>query len=127
MAHNYNEGMDTTQQGAMMDINYRDDIRAALDLFLIGIPGVKGGKSFGYPAYKVNGKIFCWVTGDGISLKLGEKRVAELIAEHPHMSIMEVVEGTHWKAWVSIRGVPPEEYEHYLPLFEEAMSFVAGG
>jgi hypothetical protein len=53
-----------------VEINYREDIQAALDRFLIGIPGVKGGKAFGYPAYKVNGKIFCFVGGTGVSIKL---------------------------------------------------------
>ncbi len=110
-----------------METNYRDDIRAALDTFLIGIPGVKGGKAFGYPAYKVNGKIFCFVGGEGISLKLGEARVRELIAEQPNMSVLEVTEGTRWKAWLKIKGLPPEAYEEYFPLFEEAISLVAGG
>lgn len=51
----------------------------------------------------------------------------ELIAQHSHMSVLEVVEGTHWKAWVSIDGLPPEAYEQYMTLFEESVSFVAGG
>jgi hypothetical protein len=125
MALNYNEVSTTTQQGEAMDINYREDIRAALDLFLIGIPGVKGGKAFGYPAYKVNGKNFCFVGGNGISLKLGEARVRELISEQPHFSVLEIAQGIQWKAWLNIEGVPPEAYEDYFPLFEESISFVA--
>jgi hypothetical protein len=49
----------------MSQLHYRDEVRAALDDLVLGIPGVKGGQAFSYPAYKVNGKVFAFVGGAG--------------------------------------------------------------
>lgn len=109
-----------------MNRRFNPDIKAALDVLLLDIPGVSEGKSFGYPAYKVNGKVFAWVGGDGIGLKLPRPRVEALIAADDAISPFEPVEGTVWKAWVSIDRAP-DAYAGDMPLFEEAIAFVTGG
>ena len=44
---------------------YREDLKPIIDE-LIDRPGVKTGKSFGYPSYKApNGKIFAFVGSKG--------------------------------------------------------------
>jgi len=110
-----------------MPEHYRDDHKAVLDALLLDMPGVKGGKSFGYPAYKVGGKVFCFVGGDGIGVKLPEAQVNDLIAQGAPFHPFEPVEGTVWKSWVSIDRDASEDYQQDLPLLEAAVTFVVGG
>ena len=106
--------------------NYRDDHKTVMDGLLLGMPGVKGGRAFGYPAYKIGGKVFCFVGGEGISVKLPLERVGELIASGPPFSPFEPVEGTVWKSWVSIDRADSDAYRADMAILEEAVGFVAG-
>ncbi len=110
----------------MPELNHRPEVKAFLDDLLIGMPGVKAGKSWGYPSYKINGKIFAFVGGEGIALKLPVKRVQELVAQGGCVRAFEVAEGIVWKAWVSIDRADPNDYEQDMPLFEESIAFVLG-
>jgi hypothetical protein len=42
----------------MTKVTFNPDHKAALDTFLLHLPGVTSGKMFGYPAYYVHGKLF---------------------------------------------------------------------
>jgi hypothetical protein len=106
--------------------NYRDDHKAMIDSLVLNMPGVKGGKAFGYPAYKVNGKVFAFVGGEGIILKLGEARVKELVATRPPCQIFEVTDGVFWQGWVSINRADSEAFADDIDLIEESVGFVAG-
>jgi hypothetical protein len=110
----------------MPELNHRPEVKAFLDDLLIGMPGVKAGKSWGYPSYKINGKIFAFVGGEGIALKLPVERVQELVAQGGCVRAFEVAEGIVWKAWVSIDRADPNDYEQDMPLFEESIAFVLG-
>lgn len=106
--------------------DYREDHKAALDRILGVIPGVKITKAFGYPAYKIGGRIFCWVGQNGITIKLPKARVDELIGSdgmHPFGPTKETV----WREWVQIDRENSDEYAGDLALFEESISFVSGG
>ncbi|HUN05341.1 MAG TPA: hypothetical protein PLQ56_02010 [Aggregatilineales bacterium] len=106
--------------------NYRDDHKAMIDSLVLGMPGVKGSKAFGYPAYKVNGKIFAFVGGEGVILKLGERRVQEVVASRPACKVFEVTDGVYWQAWLNIDHADSEDFIGDLDLIEEAVGFVAG-
>jgi len=110
----------------MSDHNYDPAQKAAMDGLLLGMPGVKGGKAFGYPAYKVNGKIFAFVGGDGVSIKLPAARVAALTAAQPEIKPFEVTDGVIWREWVMIEHPDPETLAQHIDLFEESLVFVAG-
>lgn len=110
-----------------MDAKYRDDVKAKMDELVLGMPGVKGGKAFGYPAYKVAGKVFAFVGERGISLKLPESRVQELVAEGNGFRPFEVADGIVWKAWVFIERADAAGYDGEIGLIEESVGFVAGG
>ena len=40
---------------------------------LLGLPGAKAGKMFGYEAYYVFGKMFACIYGDGVGIKVPEE------------------------------------------------------
>ena len=107
-----------------MDTTFRNDHKAALDKILLGIPGVKGSKSFGYPAYKFGKKVFCFVGSKGISIKLPEARVKELVSAHPEMKVFTPAEGMVWNGWVSIARDNSEDYNRDRALFDESIAFV---
>jgi hypothetical protein len=109
----------------MADANYNPEHKAALDDILLGMPGVKGSKAFGYPAYKVNGKIFAFVGSDGATIKLGEKRVAELAGTQPELAVFEVDTGIFWKGWLSIAPLDSKAYADHEDLMVESMNYVA--
>jgi hypothetical protein len=108
----------------MSEHNFDADHKAFLDSLLIGMPGVKASKAFGYPAYKVNGKIFAFVGGSGVVVKLPRPRVLGLIGTQPEMQPFEVADGVVWKEWLSIQRTTSEDYAQDLGLFEESVEFV---
>jgi hypothetical protein len=109
-----------------MHEDYRQDVLEILTEMLDGMPDVKVGKSFGYPAFKVGRKIFCFVGGDGISIKLGAARVQELIPTDPAFSVFEVMEGVTWKDWLGVDYADAEDYQQVMPLLQEAQENLHG-
>ncbi|MCA9881794.1 MAG: MmcQ/YjbR family DNA-binding protein [Anaerolineae bacterium] len=110
-----------------MDTTYRKEVKEQLDDVLLGMPGVKDGKAFGYPAFKVGRKIFCFVGGEGISIKLPEERVNELVGSQDGMSVFSPEEGTVWKAWLEIDLPDAEDYGKHVALYQESIKFVGEG
>lgn len=107
-----------------MDTSYREDIKAVLDDILDSRPDVKVGKAFGFPAYKIGRRVFCFVGGAGIAIKLPEDRVSHLVTTHDEMRVFEPVEGTFWREWVSIDRKRADDYAGDMDLFDESMQFV---
>lgn len=105
--------------------NHNVQHKAFLDDLLLVIPGVRASKAFGYPCYKVNGRIFCFIGSRGVSIKLPRRKVDELIAAGTARP-MQVGDGTIWKDWVNLDHDDSDTYADDLPLFEESIGFVGG-
>lgn len=110
----------------MSENNFNPQHKTMMDALVTGMPGVKGSKAFGYPAYKVNGKVFAFVGGNGVAIKLPATRVQELIVGGDVMKPFEVADGVVWREWVSIDRPQSDDYVQDIDLFEESVSFVAG-
>ncbi len=104
--------------------NFREDVKGTLDKLVLDMPGVIVGKAFGYPAYKVRGKVFAFVGGDGIAIKLPEKTVQDLIDTHDFAVPFSPAEGIVWKQWVSIAHDDANDYRERIDLIEDAVQFV---
>jgi predicted DNA-binding protein (MmcQ/YjbR family) len=115
-----------TKREMKLDPNYHPEAKAFLDKMLLHIPGVQGSKAFGYPAYKINGKVFAFVGKNGIAVKLPQERVRELVAQGGAMRPFEPAEGIVWREWVSVQLKDPALYRNYERLLEESIQFVAG-
>ena len=107
----------------MSEQRYDATRKAKIDEMLLVMPGVKGGKAFGYPAYKINGKVFAFVGNTGIAIKLPATRVAELLDGHTFKPF-EVGDGIVWREWLSIQRDDFEGYEQDADLFEESVEFL---
>ena len=107
----------------MSEHNYDESYKSKIDELLLVMPGVKGSKAFGYPAYKINGKIFAFVGSKGVAIKLPATRVKALI-DGKVMKPFEVAEGNVWREWLSIQRESLEDYEQDVGLFEESVEFL---
>jgi len=107
----------------MSERNYDDTRKAKMDEMLLVMPGVKGSKAFGYPAYKINGKVFAFVGSKGVAIKLPAERVKALL-DGKVMKPFEVAEGNVWREWLSIQRETFEDYEQDAGLFEESVEFL---
>lgn len=75
---------------------------AALDAFQQAVPDdprAEGRKMFGMPCAFVNGNMFCGVFADGVTLRLGADRRAEL-SGLDGVGPFEPMEGRPWKEYV---------------------------
>jgi hypothetical protein len=108
----------------MSEHTYDEQHKAKMDEMLLVMPGVKASKAFGYPAYKVNGKIFAFVGSKGVAIKLPAARVQDLI-DGKVMKPFEVAEGNIWREWLSIQREHSNDFENEIALFEESLEFVA--
>jgi hypothetical protein len=104
----------------MSKANFKPEHEAALHQLLKDNPLAKPGKMFGYPAYKVNGKLAVGLHDAGIVAKVGTARAKALIGQ-PGISAFEPMEGRAWKDWVLLTG----DFEKHRALFDEAVHYVA--
>ncbi len=106
---------------------YRADLKALLDQLLLGMPGVKAGRMFGFPNYKANGKVFMFVVERGLTIKLPQAQVDALIAERPQsmrpFSPVETMKA--WRGWVLVEHDDLADFEADLNLYEDSAFYVA--
>jgi len=82
-------------------------------------PAAKPGKMFGYPAYKVNGKLAVGLFDTGIVAKVGPERAKALIGK-AGISTFEPQPGRAWKDWILLTG----NFDQHRAIFEEAVRYV---
>ncbi len=102
-----------------MEGKYDPEHEKVLNTMLNGVPGTKPGKMFGYPAYKVNGKLAVGLYNTGIVAKVGPARAKELIGKKG-IEVFEPMPGRAWKDWVLLTG----NFEQNRAIFEEAVQYV---
>jgi hypothetical protein len=108
-------------------LNHRPEVKDLLDdLLPAAFPGVKVSRAFGYPAYKVDGRIFAFVGGEGIALKLGEAATRRLNEPGTPYTQFVLENGAVWKAWLNIDHADPASYEDDLQLFADSIALVRG-
>ena len=90
-----------------------------LHAMLKDVPAAKVSKMFGYPAYKVNGKLAVGLYDSGIVAKVGATRAQKLIGK-PGIEVFEPMAGRAWKDWILLTG----SFDQHHALFEEAVRYV---
>jgi len=90
-----------------------------LNMMLGDHPIAKLGKMFGYPAYKVNDKLAVSLFDTGIVVKVGPKRVKELVGREGIRNF-EPMAGRVWKDWILLTG----NFDQHRSIFEEAVQYV---
>lgn len=108
----------------MSKSTFNPEIKAVLDQFLLGIPGVTAGTMFGYPAYYIRGKLFACVYESGVGIKVPEK-TAKNLAGMPGFSFFQPLGRAKMKAWIFLERSDPEDYAKELPLFTTSIEYVS--
>jgi hypothetical protein len=103
-----------------MSRKYQPEHETILNTMMQDLPQAKAGKMFGYPAYKVNGKLAASLHAQGVVLKLGQLRVNELVGQGQGAHF-EPMPGRVWKDWLLLTA----DFEQHRPLFAEAVALVA--
>jgi hypothetical protein len=107
----------------MAKIIYEAKHKEALDALLLGLPGVRAGKMFGYPAYYVNDRLFACVYGSGVGVKVPANLAAELL-QRPQIIPFQPLGKPAMKEWVQINHSWSADYRQDLEIFQAALEFV---
>jgi len=86
----------------------------------VTLGGGRGG--FGAGTLQVNGRIFAMISGGRLVLKLPKERVTALLTSGAGLPF-DAGKGRPMEAWVAL---DERQGEQWLPLAEEARTFVAG-
>ena len=107
-------------------INYNPTHKSVLDDMLLGIPAVRPGKMFGYPAYYVGKKLSICLYEQGVGIKLPAQTVARLLENDSHAIQFQPLGKPKMREWIQINLDHSDDYREYLPLFEESIQFLLG-
>jgi hypothetical protein len=111
-------------KAGMTETVYEAKHKEALDALLLGLPGVRAGKMFGYPAYYVNDRLFACVYGSGVGVKVPPGFASELLKQ-PHVVPFQPLGKPKMKEWVQINRSRPADYRLDLEIFQVAVEFVS--
>ena len=102
-----------------MSDKYNPEHETILNKIMQDMPQANAGRMFGYPGYKVNGKLATGLHEQGIIVKVGQKRANEIIGQGTGAPF-EPMAGRVWKDWVLLTG----NFEKNKALFKEAVTWV---
>ena len=99
--------------------DYNPEHETVLHNVMQGMAGATTGKMFGFPAYKVNGKLAVGLQSAGIIAKVGKTRAGELIGQ-PGIGAFEPRSGQVWRDYVLLT----DNFDQHRAVFEEAVRYV---
>jgi hypothetical protein len=104
--------------------NFSPAHKIVLDDLLLGIPQIRPGKMFGFPAYYVGKKLCICLYEQGVGVKLPEQSAARLLEVDPNVVPFQPLGKPKMRQWIQINLTRSEEYAQYLPVFEESIRHV---
>ena len=99
------------------------DLTTILSAMLQDIPQVQIGTHLHHTNFLVGNKVFAYIQGDGVVLKLPKEKAQELV--ETEQAVPLVMGKRVMKEWVVITHDDPTAYQHDDALFKEAIAFVA--
>ena len=105
---------------------YNARTKHTLDSLLLSFPGVQPSRLFGYPGYKLNGRAFVFLCGDGIAVKLPEERAMMLTDLDEEITPFEAEADNVWRSWVYVERPHNDDYCRDLAMFDESIRYVRG-
>jgi hypothetical protein len=103
---------------------YSPEHKAILDELLLGYPGVRPGKMFGFPAYYAGAKLCITLYEQGVGLKLPAQSAAALLEADQNVIPFQPMGKSRMREWVQINQDHSEDYRRYMPVFEESIRYV---
>jgi hypothetical protein len=105
--------------------SHNEQHKAFLDELLLVIPGVSARKTFGAPAYYIEGKMFACVHGEGVVLKLPAETLTDVFKRDDVVTFDPGGQGVVMGGWVKINRKDSTGYGEDEALFHEAIEYVA--
>ena len=99
------------------------DVKNVLDEMLLGLPGAKAGKMFGYEAYYVFGKMFACIYGDGVGIKVPEEEANRLL-EESFVIPFQPLGRKRMREWVQINHTTASDFRGDVAVLEKSIEFV---
>ena len=99
------------------------DLATVLASMLEDSPQVQVGTHLRHPNFLVGNKVFAFLQGDGVALKLPREKIQALVTAKQAVPL--VMGKRVMKEWAVIRHDHPEDYTQDAALLKEAMRFVA--
>jgi hypothetical protein len=103
-------------------LTYRPELKRLLD-DVLDMPSVSAGTAFGYPCYRVFGRVFAFVGWGGLAFKLPPEQI-EMLLHDARFRPFEPRPGLVWREWLAFEPVSPEECLAILPLLNDAIAYV---
>lgn len=107
-----------------MMANFNPDHKVVLDQLLSGLPLVREGKMFGFPAYYAGKKLAICLYEEGVGMKLPAATVKRLLDEDQNAIPFQPYGKSIMREWVQINRDDSNEYRQYQAIFEEAIDYV---
>jgi hypothetical protein len=104
--------------------DFNPEHKAVLDDLLLGLPHVRAGKMFGFPAYYVGKKLCICLYEQGVGIKLPEKSVTKLLETNKNVIPFRPLGKPKMREWVQINLVRSKDYKKYMPVFEESIRYL---
>ncbi len=100
-----------------------EDLSTILAFMLADLPQIRIGKHIHAINFLVGEKVFAFMKGDGVTVKLPREKVNVLVAQD--LAVPLVMGKRVMKEWVVITHAEPEEYKKDRGFFKESIAFVA--
>lgn len=106
----------------MDKVQYNLKHKEILDTFLLKSTLVKPGKTYGYPAYYIGGKLFASLYQDGVCGKIPIQRVKELLKVERVAPFQPM--GRKMKEWILIVHENSKDYLKDIDIFQESIKYI---
>ncbi|MEE4195291.1 MAG: hypothetical protein V2J07_08850 [Anaerolineae bacterium] len=103
---------------------FNPDHKVVLDQLLLGLPLVREGKMFGFPAYYAGKKLAICLYEEGVGMKLPAATVKRLLDEDKNAIPFQPYGKPKMREWVQINCADSNEYQAYLSIFQESIDYV---
>lgn len=103
---------------------YNAQTKSTLDSLLLSFPNVEASRMFGYPGYRLNGRAFVFLCGEGIAVRLPEERAMMLTDLDEAITPFDSDADDLWHNWVYVERPADSDYCRDLPMFEESIRYV---
>jgi hypothetical protein len=101
--------------------------KAQIDALLLKLPGVTARKINGLDAYFVSDKMFAFISGEGIGLRLPVAAATELQFSRDNIVAFHPGGMASTREWIQIDRAEAADYEKDLQLFRASIEFVKAG
>ena len=101
---------------------YRNEVLFAVSELLSDIPDVRKGRMFGYPAFYVGRRMFAYLYGEGVGLKLPQAQ-AQAQLHDGHALPFQPYGKAKMREWIELRHGEVRDYWRDRKLFLDAVAY----